>query len=147
MPGRPHGVDSVEKVLAAVGTKFCDAFNAVRHGGPHRLEQKLSATFFFARRTHPQKKSAAGKLLREFCLGSIFDFFNRIDPSRHIAPPRDLGRFRGRADLVGRVGSARATRGARRDIGPLRFPLGFYPRTSTAPTPRPSWSRTAPMPR
>jgi hypothetical protein len=25
-----------------------------------------------------QKKSAAGKLLREFCLGSIFDFFNGI---------------------------------------------------------------------
>jgi hypothetical protein len=45
------GVDSVEKVLAAVGTKFlraANAFNAVRHGGPHRLEQNLSATFFFA---------------------------------------------------------------------------------------------------
>jgi hypothetical protein len=44
-------VDPVEKVLAGVGTKFlraADAFNAVRHGGPHRLEQKLSATFFFA---------------------------------------------------------------------------------------------------
>jgi hypothetical protein len=43
--------DSVEKVLAAVGTKFlraADAFNAVRHGGPRRLEKKLSATFFFA---------------------------------------------------------------------------------------------------
>jgi hypothetical protein len=25
-----------------------DAFNAVRHGGPRRLEQKLSATFSFA---------------------------------------------------------------------------------------------------
>jgi hypothetical protein len=46
-----HMVDSVEKVLAAVGTKFlraADAFNAVRHGGPRRLEKKLSATFFFA---------------------------------------------------------------------------------------------------
>ena len=44
-------VDSVEKVFAAVGIKFLrapDAFNAVRHGGPRRLEQKLSATFFFA---------------------------------------------------------------------------------------------------
>jgi hypothetical protein len=43
--------DSVEKVLAAVGTKFlraADASNAVRHGGPRRLEEKLSATFFFA---------------------------------------------------------------------------------------------------
>jgi hypothetical protein len=43
--------DSIEKVFAAVGTKFLrapDAFNAVRHGGPRRLEQKLSATFFFA---------------------------------------------------------------------------------------------------
>jgi len=43
--------DSVEKVLAAVGTKFlraADAFNAARRGGPRRLEQKLSATFFFA---------------------------------------------------------------------------------------------------
>jgi hypothetical protein len=62
--------DSVEKVLAAVGTKFlraADAFNAVRHGGPSRLEQILSATFFFAWRTHPQKKSATDKLLREFC--------------------------------------------------------------------------------
>jgi len=55
-----------------------DAFNAVRHGGPHRLEQNLSATFFFAWRTHPQKKSAPGKLLRGFCFGSTFDFFNRI---------------------------------------------------------------------
>jgi hypothetical protein len=32
----------------------------------------------FVCRMHPQKKSAAGKLLREFYLGSIFDFFNRI---------------------------------------------------------------------
>ena len=43
--------DSVEKVLAAVGTKFlraADAFKAVRHGGPRRFEQKLSATFLFA---------------------------------------------------------------------------------------------------
>jgi hypothetical protein len=43
--------DSVEKVLAAVEAKFlraADAFNAVRHGGPRRLEQKLSATFLFA---------------------------------------------------------------------------------------------------
>jgi hypothetical protein len=47
----PLRVDSVEKVLAAVGTKFlraADAFKAVRHGGPRRLEQKLSAIFFFA---------------------------------------------------------------------------------------------------
>jgi hypothetical protein len=46
----PHLADSAEKVLAAVGTKFlraADAFNAVRHGGPRRFEQKLSATFFF----------------------------------------------------------------------------------------------------
>ena len=81
---------SVEKVLAAVGTKFlraADAFNAMRHGGPPRLEQKLSATFFLAR-THVQKKSAAGKLLREFCLGSIFDCFNRIDPKRQL---EDIG--------------------------------------------------------
>jgi hypothetical protein len=73
--------DSVEKVLAAVGTKFlraADAFNAVRHGGPRRPEQKLSATFFFAWKTHPQKKSPPGKLLREFRLGSIFDFFKKI---------------------------------------------------------------------
>jgi hypothetical protein len=43
--------DSVEKFLAAVGTKFlraADAFNSVRYGGPSRLEQELSATFFFA---------------------------------------------------------------------------------------------------
>jgi hypothetical protein len=81
MPGRPVGADSVEKVLSAVGIQFlraADAFNAVRHGGPHRLEQNLSATFFFAWRTHPQKKSAPGKLLRGFCFGSTFDFFNRI---------------------------------------------------------------------
>jgi len=48
---RLHRADSVEKVLAAVGTKFlraADAFNSVRYGGPRRLEQKLSATFFFA---------------------------------------------------------------------------------------------------
>jgi len=47
----PLWVDSVEKVLTAVGTKFlraADAFNAARRGGPRRLEQKLSATFFFA---------------------------------------------------------------------------------------------------
>ena len=47
----PLLADSVEKVLAAVGTKFlraADAFKAVRHGGPRRLEQKLSAIFFFA---------------------------------------------------------------------------------------------------
>jgi hypothetical protein len=37
-------------------------------------------------RTHPQKKSAAGKLLREFCLGSIFDFFNRIGHQRASGP-------------------------------------------------------------
>ena len=51
MPQPPLGADSVEKVLAAVGTKFlkaADAFYAVRHGGPRRLEQKLSAIFFFA---------------------------------------------------------------------------------------------------
>jgi hypothetical protein len=43
--------DSVEKVLAAVGTKFlraADALNAVGYGGPQQLEQNLSATFFFA---------------------------------------------------------------------------------------------------
>jgi hypothetical protein len=48
---QPLRADSVEKVLAAVGTKFlraADAFKAVRHGGPRRLEQKLSAIFFFA---------------------------------------------------------------------------------------------------
>ena len=42
----PSGAGSIE-VLAAVGTKFlraADAFNAVRHGGPRRLEQILSAT-------------------------------------------------------------------------------------------------------
>jgi hypothetical protein len=36
--------NSVEKILAAVEAKFlraADAFNAVRHGGPHRLEQTL----------------------------------------------------------------------------------------------------------
>ena len=51
IPGPPLWADSVEKVLAAVGTKLlraADAFNAIRHGGPRRLEQKLSATFFFA---------------------------------------------------------------------------------------------------
>jgi hypothetical protein len=40
-----------EKVLAAIGAKFlraADAFDAVRRGGPHRPEQNLSATFFFA---------------------------------------------------------------------------------------------------
>jgi hypothetical protein len=60
--------DSVEKVLAAVGTKFlraADAFNAVRHGGPRRLEQKISATFFFACRTHPQYGAPASKAQRE----------------------------------------------------------------------------------
>jgi hypothetical protein len=43
--------DSVEKVVPAVETNFlsaADAFSAVRHAGPRRLEQKLSATFFFA---------------------------------------------------------------------------------------------------
>jgi hypothetical protein len=80
-----NGTDSVEKVLAAVEAKFlraADAFNAVRHGGPRRLEQKLSATFSFAWITHPQKKSPAGKLLREFCLGSIFDFSTESAKSR-----------------------------------------------------------------
>jgi hypothetical protein len=51
IPGPPLRADSVEKVLAAVETTFlraADAFNAVRHGGPRRLEQKLSATFFLA---------------------------------------------------------------------------------------------------
>jgi hypothetical protein len=79
--GCPRWVDSVEKVLSAVGIQFlraADAFNAVRHGGPHRLERNLSATFFFAWRTHRRKKSAPGKLLRGFCFGSTFDFFNRI---------------------------------------------------------------------
>jgi hypothetical protein len=39
-----------EKVLAAVGPNFlraADAFYTVRHGGPHQLEQNLSATLFF----------------------------------------------------------------------------------------------------
>jgi hypothetical protein len=47
IPELPH----VEKVLAAVEANFlraADASNAVRHGGPHQLEQNLSATFFFA---------------------------------------------------------------------------------------------------
>jgi hypothetical protein len=47
----PIWADSVEKVPAAVETKFlraADAFNAVRRGGPRRLELKLSATFLFA---------------------------------------------------------------------------------------------------
>jgi hypothetical protein len=76
----PDPADSIEKVFCRRDKIFKspDAFNAVRHGGPRRLEQKFSATFFFARRTHPHKKSSAGKPLREFCLGSIFDFFNRI---------------------------------------------------------------------
>jgi len=81
MPGRPHGADSVEKVLSAVGIQFlraADAFNAVRHGGPHRLEQNLSATFFFAWRTQSSEEICPGKLLRGFCFGSTFDFFNRI---------------------------------------------------------------------
>jgi hypothetical protein len=71
----------LKKSSPPVGIQFlraADAFNAVRHGGPHGLEQNLSATFFFAWRTHPQKKSAPGKLLRGFCFGSTFDFFNRI---------------------------------------------------------------------
>jgi hypothetical protein len=59
--------------------RAADAFNAVRHGGPHRLEQNLSATFFFAWRTHPQK-ICPGKLLRGFCFDGIFDFFTKIDP-------------------------------------------------------------------
>ena len=74
MPGRPLGADSVEKVLSAVGIQFlraADAFNAVRHGGPHRLEQNLSATFFFAWRTHPQKKSAPASFYEDFALAAL----------------------------------------------------------------------------
>jgi hypothetical protein len=77
--------DSVEKVLAAVGPNFlraAGAFCAIRHDGPHQPEQNLSATFFFARRTPSQEKSEASKLLLEFCIGSIFDFFNRIGQNR-----------------------------------------------------------------
>jgi hypothetical protein len=76
--------DCVEKVLDGGEANFlraADAFSAVRHGGPHQLEQNLSASFYLASRMHPPKKSAADKLLREVFLGS-FDFFNRIGPSR-----------------------------------------------------------------
>src|ERR1700753_2196768 len=42
--------DSVEKILAAGEANFlraADASNTVRHGGPHQLEQSLSASFYF----------------------------------------------------------------------------------------------------
>lgn len=81
--------DCVEKVLAAVEANFlraADASSAVRYGGPHQLEQRLSASFYFASGMHPPKKSAADKLLRGFFLGSTFDFFNRIGQKPTLPP-------------------------------------------------------------
>jgi hypothetical protein len=50
-PGElPLLADRVEKVIATVGINFLravDAFHAVRRGGPHQLEENLSAIFFF----------------------------------------------------------------------------------------------------
>jgi hypothetical protein len=49
---------------------------------------------------HPQMKSAAGKLLREFCLGSIFDFFNRIGPKLNNAIADYMSAIGGRRDMA-----------------------------------------------
>ena len=46
------------------------------------INERMACAWSDFTRTHPQKKSAAGKLLREFCLGSIFDFFNSIVQTR-----------------------------------------------------------------
>jgi hypothetical protein len=60
--------NSVEKVLAAVGTKFlraADAFKAVRHGGPRRFEPaSFCENFFLAVFSTFSTESALRDILR-----------------------------------------------------------------------------------
>jgi hypothetical protein len=94
-------VDCVEKpspTSRPVFLRAADASNAVRHGGPHQVEQSLSTSFHFALGMHPPNKSTADKLFREFFLGSTFDFFDRIGPLLTCMTNAEMPVRGGRAD-------------------------------------------------
>jgi hypothetical protein len=90
--------DCVEKVVSGVGTNFLRAAGALGvlgRGGPFRPERIRPAAFLRTLRAHRLPKSKVSQVLREFCRGSIFDFFNTIGGRADLRTPSALKSARG----------------------------------------------------
>jgi hypothetical protein len=94
---------SVEKVLAAVGTKFlraADAFNAVRHGVDH---VDLNRSFRRPSSSHEERILRRNLPPASFCenfVFAVFSTFSKVSALRgHFACAQQSGRFRCKAEI------------------------------------------------